>query len=331
VKPARRQKSAESLLRPQVGWAEDSLRATMAGYLEAMAVLQLSEATRESRASGLLRFARWCEERAVLTPAAVTRPLLERYQRFLFVFRKADGKPLGPVSQAHQLTSVRQYFKWCVRQGLLPANPASELQLPKLGTRLPKHTLTPAEVAQVLVKPDTSTLTGLRDRALLEVLWATALRRSEVVKLSVYDVRRDSGVVFVRQGKGNKDRVVPASARCFEWLAKYVDEARPRLVVPPDDGVLFVSDAGGRMSADVLTHVVGRYVKASGLPVKGSCHLFRHACATAMLEGGADVRFVQELLGHAKLETTQVYTRVTVTKLKAVYEACHPGARSAAE
>jgi len=148
------------------------------------------------------------------------------------------------------------------------------------------------------------------------------------VQLSLYDVREEAGAVFVREGKGKKDRVVPVSARCLGWVRRYVEEARPRLVVAPDEGRLFVSDVGNALSPTTLSRDVAAYVKAAEVGVKGGCHLFRHACATAMLEGGADVRFVQELLGHASLETTQVYTRVTITKLKAVYEATHPGARA---
>jgi integrase/recombinase XerD len=318
-----RQRSVQSLLNVQRA-APDSLRATMAAYLESMVVLGLSAATQASRASTLLRLARWCEERGISRPTEVTRPLLERYQRHLFYFRSEAGRPLSVVSQAHQLVGVRQYFKWCSRQALLPANPASELQLPKVGLRLPRYTLTVAEVEAVLAQPKVGTLEGLRDRALLEVLWATGVRRSEAAKLSVYDVRGD-GTLFVRQGKGKKDRVVPISQRALEWLRRYLEEVRPRLVVPPDAGLLFLG-AGGQPLPD-LSQLVGGYVKESGLPVTGACHLFRHACATAMLEGGADIRFVQELLGHAKLDTTQVYTRVTITKLKAVYAATHPGAR----
>jgi integrase/recombinase XerD len=296
----------------------------MADYLESMAILGLSPATRSGRASSLLRLARWCEERSISRPADVTRPLLERYQRHLFYFRSEAGKPLSPVSQAHQLVSIRQYFKWCTRQSLINANPASELQLPKVGVRLPRYTLSVAEVERVLSLPDVSTLDGLRDRALLEVLWATGIRRSEAARLSVFDIRAD-GTLFVRLGKGKKDRVVPISPRALSWLSRYLDEVRPRFVTPPDSGVLFLSSTGNP-PAD-LSQLVGGYIKASGLPVAGACHLFRHACATAMLEGGADIRFVQELLGHSKLDTTQVYTRVTISKLKAVYAATHPGAR----
>ena len=324
-KQRKRQKGAQSLLLQPV--TMEGLRGTMAGYLEAMALRNMTRSTRESRASELLRFCVWCEERGLRLPAEVTKQLLERYQRHLFYYRRADGRPLSASSQQHQLIAVRQYFRWLARKSLLPANPASELELPKLGLRLPRDVLSPADVEKVLAVPDVTTLDGLRDRAILELFWATGLRRGEMVALGVWDAREDAGAVFVRQGKGRKDRVVPASKRSFQWLKRYLEEVRPRLVVPPDNGVVFLSTTGEPLSSDILTHLVSGYVKASAVRAKGSCHLFRHACATAMLEAGADIRFVQELLGHAMLETTQIYTRVSITKLKAVYEATHPSAR----
>ena len=131
-----RQKEKESLLLPQPGAAPDSLRATMAAYLEAMAVKQYTAATCASRAWELLRFARWCEERAVLKPTEVTRTLLERYQRKLFYARKSNGQPLSPVSQAHAVVALKQYFRWLAKRGQLDANPASELEAPRVGARL---------------------------------------------------------------------------------------------------------------------------------------------------------------------------------------------------
>ena len=163
---------------------------------------------------------------------------------------------------------------------------------------------------------------------MLEVLWATGLRRSELCGLNIYDVSAAKGVVQVREGKGKKDRVVPIGARALGWVQRYLDEVRPRYVMPPDDGYLFLSTTGEKLSPALTSQMASQYVRASGVPVRGACHLFRHASATAMLEGGADIRFVQELLGHAHLESTQLYTRVTISKLKAIYEATHPAAQA---
>jgi integrase/recombinase XerD len=312
--------------RPEDG--PDSLRGTMVAHLEAMAALQLSAATLSNRAREMAVFASWCEERAVQRAAEVTRPLLERYQRHLFLYRKANGAPLSVARQLVVLASLRAYFRWLSRQGLLLANPAADLQMPKKPTRLPRYAMSVAEVEKVLAVPDTGTLLGLRDRALLEVLWATGIRRGELARLCLWDVQWERGALFIQEGKGKKDRVVPISHRALGWVRRYIDEVRPRYAMPSDGGRLFLSEEGAGLSPEHLTIHVSHLVRASGVEAKGSCHLFRHACATAMLEGGADVRFIQELLGHANTSTTQVYTRVSVARLKAVYEATHPGAKA---
>jgi integrase/recombinase XerD len=132
---------------------------------------------------------------------------------------------------------------------------------------------------------------------------------------------------MVRQGEGRKDRVVPIGERALAWIEKYLADVRPQLALEPDDGTLFLAVKGGPFNPDVLTSMVRGYVEASEVGKKGSCHLFRHATATLMLEGGADVRYVQEMLGHAGLNTTQIYTRVSITKLKEIHTATHPGAK----
>lgn len=312
----------------RVRGAPGSLRAHAWDYLEALRVLQRTPAAVAGQAKSLTAFFRWCEERGLVRPEEVTRPILERYQRHLFYVRKRDGKPLSASTQYGHLATVRLFFRWLSRQGFLLANPASELQLPKLPQRLPRAVLTVEEVEAVLARPDVATPEGLRDRAMLEVLYATGLRRAELAGLSLFDVDASRGTVFVREGKGRKDSVVPLGERALAWCLKYVEEGRPKLASSRDDGsVLFLGDAGEGLHVDYLTQRVRTYLEDAGVEKPGACHLFRHSMATAMLEGGADVRFVQEMLGHVSLETTQLYTRVTVEKLKAVHAATHPAAR----
>jgi integrase/recombinase XerD len=325
-----RKLDADSLMLPQTKYSVESLRGSMGAHLESMAVLNHTMATRRGRAGLLLRFAKWCEERGIMKANEVTKNMLERYQRSLFFLRKKDGKPLSVLSQIKLVSAVKQYFRWCARQNIIEANPAADLEMPRAGMSLPRYTLSPAEVERVLQQPNLKTLAGIRDRAMLEVLWATGIRRTEICKLSIFDVREDTETVFVRHGKGNKDRVVPVSPRAISWVKRYLEEVRPNLAMSKDAGTLFLSPEGEEFSPDVLSQLVTRYIKATKLPVKGSCHLLRHACATAMLEGGADVRFVQELLGHVSMETTQIYTRVSISKLKQVYASSHPSAGVAA-
>jgi integrase/recombinase XerD len=307
--------------------APGTLRGHAWDYLEALRVQQRTEAAVGGQAKALTVFFRWCDERGLSKPEEVTRPILERYQRHLFYVRKRDGKPLSASTQYGHLVTVRLLFRWLSRQGFLLANPASEIVLPKLPQRLPRAVLTLEEVEAVLAQPHVATADGLRDRAMLELLYSTGLRRAELSRLLLFDVDATRGTVFVREGKGRKDRVVPIGERALAWVLKYIDEARPKLAGLRDEGVLFLGDAGEGLHVDYLSQRVRQYLEAAGLKKPGACHLFRHSMATAMLEGGADIRFVQEMLGHVSLETTQLYTRVTVEKLKAVHAATHPAAR----
>ena len=300
-------------------------------YLEALRVKNYSGRTVENRDVYLRFFIEWCEARGIVRPRDVTKPMLERYQRHLFHLRQASGKnagkPLSFRAQHSRLVPVRMYFKWLTRQNVLLWNPASELELPRLERRLPRYVLTESEAEAVMQQPDTAEPLGVRDRAILEVLYSTGIRRMEVLGLSVFDLDAERGTLLVRQGKGKKDRMVPIGKRAIAWLERYLDSVRPGLVVPPDPGNLFLTSLGDEFSPHRLTQLVRDYVVAAETGKKGACHLFRHTMATVMLEGGADIRYIQEMLGHAELTTTQIYTQVSIRRLQAVHNATHPAER----
>lgn len=263
----------------------------------------------------------------MMRAAEVTKPMIDRYQRALFYHRRTNGHPLCFRTQYLMLTWVKQFFRWLVRENHILYNPASEIELPRVERRLPKHVLTANEADRILAQPEIATPFGLRDRAMLEVLYSTGMRRSEFAHLTIYSVDPERGIVVIRQGKGKKDRVVPIGDRAIAWLQKYLDEARPQLVAEPDDGLLFLAYTGQPFSPDLLTRWVAGYVDAANIGKRGSCHLFRHSVATLMLEGGADIRYVQEMLGHASIETTQFYTKVSIRQLKEIHTATHPSAK----
>jgi integrase/recombinase XerD len=223
------------------------------------------------------------------------------------------------------------FGRWVAREKLLPEDPVAALIMPRVGQPLPKAWLTAAQVETVLALPNlegSRPAPALRDRAILETLYSSALRRMEVTRLTAADIDFAGGAVCVRKGKGKKDRVVPIGERALAWVAKYLAEARPKLAKPGDEaGPLFVSERGTALTVSYLSALVTRYVNRSGIGKAGSCHLFRHTCATLMLEHGADIRHVQEQLGHACLQTTQIYTHVSIRKLKEVHTATHPGAK----
>jgi len=206
-------------------------------------------------------------------------------------------------------------------------HPASELELPRLDRRLPRQVLSIAEVEQIMSLPDVTTPNGIRDRAMLETLYSTGIRRAELLNLRLYDVARDQGTVMVRLGKGRRDRVVPIGERALGWIEKYLVEVRPSLVMEPDEGTIFISHFAEGFSPHWLTEIVRTYVDKAGIGKTGGCHLFRHTMATLMLESGADIRFIQAMLGHAKLETTSIYTYVSIRKLKEIHELTHPASR----
>ena len=298
-------------------------------FIESGEVHGVSPDTTRRRTSALRRFILWCKERDLQQPQQITRPILERYKRYLFYYRKLDGAPLSIASQNVMLTPLRSFFKWLTRENHILYNPASELEVPKKPKRLPRAILQLADIEQVLNQTDIETAQGIRDRAIIEVLYSTGMRRMELAKLSIYDIDPRRAIVYIKAGKGNRDRVIPIGERALAWLEKYKLEVRPELVVEPDTGILFLTDYGAPFRRDQLTSLVKKYLNKAKLDVVGSCHLFRHACATHMLDNGADIRFIQAMLGHEDLNTTEIYTRVSIEKLKAVHSATHPATSNA--
>jgi len=312
---------------PNPGTDPEGIAAHTVDYLEWIRARNFSERTVVARIQMLRTFASWCADRGVTRSSEVTRPILERYQRWLFHYRKADGWPLTFHTQQIRLVSIRAFFKHLARQNRILSNPASDLDLPRREHRLPHESLTPQEAERVLAQPDLTKPLGLRDRAILETFYSTGLRRMELANLGLYDLDAERGTLTIRQGKGKKDRVVPIGERAVAWVEKYRQEVRPELVSGPNPGTLFLNELGESIGLDWLSIMVRRYVERARLGKSGSCHLFRHTLATVMLEGGADVRYIQEMLGHERLDTTQVYTQVSIRALKAIHNATHPAAK----
>jgi integrase/recombinase XerD len=314
--------------RPLLGDPGDPLALSplVKAYLEALEVRGFSPYTLKNLEHNLYLFLVWCEERAVTRITDVTRPLILRYQRHNFHYRQHNGNPLGVRAQQHRLRSVIGLFRWLTRENYLTLNPATEIDLPKGEKRLPRHILTAYEADRVMNQPNLEEPLGVRDRAMLEILYSTGIRRMEIVNLGAYDVDLERGTVMVRQGKGRKDRLIPVGERAVAWVARYLADIRPQLVREPDHGKLFVSHLGDPIGLNTVSSLVHGYVESSGISKSGSCHLFRHSVATLMLENGADIRWVQAMLGHENIQSTELYTHISIRKLKEIHTLTHPGA-----
>ena len=299
------------------------MKAYLAHYLNDAQSLGLSPSTLTGRKHAIGRFIDWCEDRSLTSPTDITRPILERYRRHLYHHRSAH-RPLGLAAQRNHLTAIRMFFKYLARQNHLPANPASELQLPKPPRPLPKAILTHQEVEAMLNHTQIHAEKGIRDRAILETLYASGVRRMELTNLQLYDVDIDQHSLRVRKGKGGKDRLIPIGQRACQWIDHYIQDIRPQLVIDVNDDTLFLTDYGEPFYGQRLTQLVRKYILAAGIDKPGACHLFRHTMATLMLENGADIRFIQAMLGHADISTTTIYTKVSIQALREVYERTHP-------
>jgi integrase/recombinase XerD len=308
-------------------------RSHLIGFIDGLRAQNYSEYTLKGLRINMGYFIVWCEERGMRRPEEVTRAALEHYRQYIFNYRRKDNsEPLSLISQTYRLSAVRTFFRWMTRQHHLLYNPASELDLPRKRKGLPRHVLTVAEMEQVINAPNIRDASGLgvRDRAMLEALYSTGMRRAELVGLRIDDIDLARGTIFIQQGKGKKDRIVPIGARALAWIEKYRYEVRPRYLDGEESGMLFLARHGDAMTGKQLSGIVKKAIDHAALerfaktPPNAACHLFRHACATHMLEGGADIRFIQALLGHEDMSTTQIYTRVSIGKLKEVHDATHP-------
>ena len=307
--------------------APDALGLWHKVYLESLAARNYALDTQEHRRQTFKLFFTWAAERDLTRASQITRPILESFQRWLWHHAgRRKGQPLGWSTQCKHLGGLKHFFRWLARQNVIVHNPASELEMPRAEKRLPHEVLMQTQVEKLLAMPDVRDPLGVRDRAMLELFYSTGIRRTELCRLDLPDLNTERRTLHVR-GKGNKDRVVPVGARALAWLERYLREVRPRLCLDTHTQALFLTGYGEAFNPDVVSRMVSRWLKQAGVPRKGGCHTLRHACATHMLEHGADIRFIQQLLGHANLDTTAIYTEVSIKQLQEVHARCHPAAK----
>ncbi len=280
--------------------------------------------TIKAYAEDLRQFTTWAEAQGLSDADDIDGARLRAYARYL------QETGLARASRARKAASLRSFLQYLAKNGLLPRPPASGLGTIKLDRRLPKF-LRDDQIESLLAAPDDSPL-GLRDRALLETLYASGMRAGELVKISVGDVDFDESVVRVI-GKGDKERVTLLGRQAVQAINRYLRKGRPLLVADQadDDGALFVNRYGARLSDRGVRKLFTRYCEAASSTLKITPHVLRHTFATHLLSNGADLRLVQELLGHSSLATTQMYTHVTTERLQEVYQQAHPRASAEKE
>jgi integrase/recombinase XerD len=276
-------------------------------------------------------FIDYCAERDVHHIQHVDKALLLRYQQHVHHLRKEDGDALSIPTQRHRVAEIQLWFAWLVEAGHLPYTRLGEVVLPKLPKTLPKAVLSVSEIDKLMAQVCLDKPTGLRDRTMMEVLYSCAIRRRELLGLTLNDIDTHRGWLLVRQGKGGKDRVVPIGQRAVDWVTQYLSDARPLLAKYVTEPALFISMKGRAIHHTTFTSKLKEYAKAAGITKTSGCHAFRHSTATLMLENGADIRHIQAMLGHECLSTTQIYTQVAIGHLKDVHNQTHPGENTQGE
>ena len=297
----------------------DLARASAAFLRACKAERDLSPHTLDAYARDLLQFEKWGERLGVTSVPAIDRTLLRRYVANL------GERRYSRRTIARKLSAVRSFLRWCVLHGYLESDPAQDLAIPKLDKPLPR-VLKEADAIRLCELPPDDDPVGVRDRAILELLYGSGIRVAELCALDVDDLDLRVGTVMV-MGKGRKERQVPLSEPAIRAVDRYVKEARARLMHEgrSPGAALLLNARGSRLGVRSVRALLERYLKAEGVAPVGP-HALRHSFATHLLDGGADLRAVQELLGHATLATTQIYTHVSTERLKAVYERSHPRA-----
>ncbi len=269
----------------------------------------------------LLNFFQFLKTKEIGSLRDVDKPVLRDYLSHLI------EQGLVKASIARKLSAIRSFYRYLLREGMVPTSPVATTSSPKLDRRLPSF-LTIEQVVKLLEAPDLATPQGLRDRALLELLYASGLRVSELVSLNLEQVNLDTNEIRVR-GKGDKERVVLIGKPAAEALSTYLSQGRPKLFGAKIrmTNALFINRYGERLIERGVQKILEKYTNIAGIDKRVHPHLLRHTFATHLLDGGADLRVVQELLGHADLSSTQIYTHVTISQARKVYLAAHPRAQ----
>ena len=300
----------------------------LAGYDASLGQRGRADRTRDSYRKIVERFFGWLEKEGITELGQADKTLMTRYREYLF---HRTNPCLSLKTQSMHLVCLRGFFRYLEKSNQLLSNPTMHWELPKVPDSLPRVILSEPQIKKLLAVPELDTALGLRDRAIMELLYASGIRNTELRNLRLYDLDFESGTIRIEHGKGDKTRVVPMGSIAGHYLREYLNAARPKLFTKgrkhlprAQNDVVFVSFFGRKISAGSLVHLIQKYLEAAGIKERIGAHTFRHSCATHLLRHGAPLRVLQELLGHTSLDTTQKYLRVEIIDLKKVHAKTHP-------
>jgi integrase/recombinase XerD len=304
-------------------------------YRQQLEILNFSPRTVTGRLVHLRRFAGFLQQQNITEVATITSGTLADHQRDLFYLPTSRGTARSVSYQNQAMHALRSFFRFLKTEGYVAQDAAESLPLARTPQTLPRQVLTPEEARKVIETPDTSCLLGYRDRTILETLYATGIRKSELMNLTVNDVNLEDEVLRINGGKFNKDRVVPLTRLACSFLETYLKAIRPALLQGPGgrhasaSDRVFISQRAAPLSKNALGELVEKYARLAGVNKHVTCHIWRHSCATHLVKNKANLRHVQELLGHRDLSTTERYLHLTIGDLKEAHRKCHPREKQA--
>lgn len=299
-------------------------------YGQQLEILNRSPHTWRTVQTYLRLLQKFFDETKLADVQAVTGATMHDFQRWLYYLPTFRGTLRTVASQNRALCGVKGFFTFLHEEGILTRNPADALALAREPQTLPRNVLTPQEARKIIERPDVHTVLGYRDRTILETLYATGIRKSELMRLTLADVNLEEELLRINGGKGAKDRVSPLTRVACSFLESYIKGIRPVLLAGKTSDRLFISLRGQPICKNALGALVEKYAKLANVKKHVTCHLWRHSCATHLVKNQANLRHVQEILGHRSLATTERYLHLTITDLKEAHRKHHPRERGEA-
>jgi integrase/recombinase XerD len=298
-------------------------------YLEYLENNQYSPHTVKHADYALKDLEEYLQTKDISRIADVTTEIITDYNSYMRDYRQPkNNKPYSQQALPVKLQPVKYFFHWLSRNMVVLYDPARDMEIPTTKKGLPRTILSENEIARFIELPDTETAIGYRDRTIFELFYATGMRNTELKTLKVQDIDLEARTIHIKEGKGGKERIMPLTTVAFEYLKEYLDKVRPLLLKDKENqDIVFLNLAGNRFSRQDICEIFGKYRKVGNIAKPVGSHIFRHSIATHLLENGMDIRYIQELLGHGSLQTTQLYSKVTLKGLRRMYNKHHPKAK----